>query len=183
MKLSPEQRQFISLFVMDGEYDLQKSCLPLGVRPSEAYAWFRDPFFQQQLRAAEGVMLLAMGYGPMRVMRDTLAIAHSDISQVDAFVEGGIASAPRHVRVAIKSVKYGVAIGADGKAVPYVKELQMHDKAWALKQAGEWYSVAESPEAKAAQATKAEDGPKRISGLVVRPPLTDEEKEMEDLLS
>jgi hypothetical protein len=180
--LSLDQRQFLYLFVLDGEYDLVKTAASMGLRPTEARGWFKDQVFQAELRRAQHAKMLSMGYGSSLVMEDTLAIAHSDISAVQA-IEGDLSTLPRHVRVAIKKVKFKVAtdIGS-GKAVVYPAEVEMHEKSWALRQAAEWFAVKESPEAKNAQATQDDSGPKRITGLVVRPPLTYEDKEIEDLL-
>lgn len=189
MNLLPIQRRFIALFVSDGTYDLMTTCAASGVLPSKAMEWFRDDGFQAAIRRYEGAQLAAMGYGPLRVIRDTLAIAHSDITQAlplgpdGEFTVRDLSALPRDVRVTVKKVKMGVAIGTDGRAVVYPKEVEMHDKTWALKQASEWFDVSEAPEVKKAQAVKGEDGPRRISGLVVRPPLTKEEKDVEDLLS
>jgi hypothetical protein len=179
--LSNSQKRFIGLFVLDGERDFVKTCAQLGIRPSEARGWFAEDGFKRKLRDAEWSVMLASGYGPMATMNDTLAIAHSDISQV-ACVGGDLSQLPRNVRIAIKKVRFGVAVTPDGKAVTYPKEVEMHPKEWALKQAAEWFGVAETPEAKQSQATTGEDGPKRISGLIVRPPLTREDKEIEDIL-
>ena len=154
----------------------------MGLRPTEARLWFKITEFQAELRRCQHAKMLSMGYGSSLVMEDTLAIAHSHISTVQA-VDGDLSTLPRHVRVAIKKVKFKVAadIGT-GKAVVYPAEVEMHDKSWALRQAAEWFAVKESPEAKQAQATQDDNGPKRITGLVVRPPLTYEDKELEDLL-
>lgn len=179
--ISAEQRKFIHLFVIDGEFDWVGTCRTLGFVPSQVMPWFRDDAFQAELRKYQGGVMAMMGYGPLLAMQDTLAIAHSDISQAAAYSHD-LASAPRHVRVAVREVEMGVAI-VDGKAVPYAKKIKMHDKAWALKQAADWYSVGEAPEVKKAQATTADDGPKRIAGLIVRPPLTQDEKDIEDMLS
>lgn len=179
--LTVEQRRFLTLFVTDGEFNLMTTCQATGIVPSIAIVWFRDDAFQKALRQYEHAQLLAMGYGPLRVMRDTLDIAHSDISEVMAYA-ANLHEAPRRIRVAVKKVKMGVAV-VDGRAVPYCKEIEMVGKEWALKQAAEWYNVGEAPEVKAAQATvTTDDGPKRITGLVVRPPLTKDEKEIEDML-
>lgn len=180
MSLTKLQRQFLVLFVQDGEYDLLTTCQATGILPSLAMEWFATDAFQAQLRRYEGAQLAAMGYGPLRVMRDTLAIAHSDITQIQA-VEGDITQLPRHVKIAIKKIKFGVVTTIDGKAMTYPKEVEMHDKAWALKQAADWYQIGETPEVQKARATSADDGPKRITGLIVRPPLTQAEKDAEDL--
>ena len=178
--VSPIQREFIAFFVSDGEGNLMQTCAAIGIVPSLALPWFGDEGFQRELRRYEGAQLAATGYGPLRVIRDTLDIAHSDISEVLSYA-ADLQNAPRRVRIAVKKIKMGVA-WVNEKPVPYAKEIEMVGKEWALKQAAEWYNVSEAPEVKAAQATDANDGPKRISGLVVRPPLTKEEKEIEDLL-
>ena len=184
MTLTALQREFILVFVSDGEYDLLTTCNAVGVRPSEALAWFRDDKFQAAKRRYEGAQLAAMGYGPLRVVRDTLAIAHSDIRQVQA-VNGDLSSLSPDVARAIKKVEFkGAYDEKSGQFVTYPSKVEMHDKSWALKQAAEWYGVAEAPEVKKATETGAEDdsGPRRISGLIVRPPLTQEERDLEDML-
>lgn len=179
--LSLDQRQFLYMFVLDGEYDLVKTCQALGMLPSATRGWFRDQAFQAELRRAQHAKMMSMGYGASLVMEDTLAIAHSDISSVQA-IEGDLSTLPRHVRIAIKKVKFKASTDLQGRVTIYPAEVEMHEKSWALKQAGDWFGVKESPEAKAAQATTNDDGPKRITGLVVRPPLTYEDKELEDIL-
>lgn len=182
MTLSVDQKRFIHLFVLDGEYNLLTTCHAVGVLPSVAMTWFRQQEFQAAVRAAEGIILQTMGIGPLRVIRELMAIGFSNIVDVTLGEEGGLGHLPRHISAAVKSIKNGCAVGPDGKPYVYAKEIVLHDKAGALKQLAEMFNVKESPEVKAAQATQGDDGPKRITGLVVRPPLTREEKEIEDLL-
>ena len=182
MSLHKLQREFILMFVSDGEYDLMTTCSAVGVLPSEALGWFRSDEFQGAIRKYEGAQMAAMGYGPLRVIRDTLAIAHSDIGDIQA-IGGDLSTLPRHVRVAIRKVKFKAATTMGGEVVTYPAEIEMHSKEWALKQAAEWFTVQDAPEVKKAAATDAEDGPKRIAGLIVRPPLSKDERDLEDLLS
>jgi hypothetical protein len=176
--ITEEQRRFLVLFVMDGEYNLQRTCNELGIRPSVATAWFRDPAFQKTLKQAQSGKLAALGYGALLTLEDTLAIAHSDISQVEV-AEDGLQALPRHVRVAIKTVEFGVIVSPDGNSRVYPKKVTMHDKAWALQKAGEWFQVADQIKNGGVQ---TDDGAKRIGGLVVRPPITPEQAEAEELL-
>jgi hypothetical protein len=183
MSLTAKQREFLVLFVSDGMYDLMTTCSASGVLPSEAHRWFADDAFQAAKRKYEAAQLSAMGYGPLRTMRDIHDIAHSDISEVQA-VGGDLSSLPRRVRNAIKKVKFKTAVGVDGVPIVYPCEVEMHDKSWALKQLAEWYDVANTPEVAKTKETEGDDnGPKRIAGLVVRPPLTSEERDIEDILS
>jgi hypothetical protein len=182
MTLLHEQRRFIAVFVMRMDYDLEATCRFTGVRPSEARDWMTQEKFRGEVRRVEQHLLAALGFTPMRVLHDIASIAHSDIAQVQT-LDGGIDHLPRHVRVGIKKIRYKTAVKMGGDLFTYPAEVEMHDKAWALKHLGEWFNLAEAPEVKAAQATTGDEGPKRISGLVVRPPLNHEEKDLEDLLS
>jgi hypothetical protein len=182
MMLSTSQRSFLAIFVTDGEFNLMSTCQAVGILPSEALAWFRDDEFQSGLRRYEHAQLQAMGYGPLRVMRDTLDIAHSDVTEALQYASE-IERAPRRVRIAIKKIKLHAIPMPDGSLQTYVKEIEMVGKEWALKQAAEWFNVAETPEVKKASQTNADDGPKRITGMVIRPPITSEEKQIEDMLS
>lgn len=180
MSVTPLQREFLIIFVTDGEYNLLSTCQAVGLLPSQVLPWFSDDQFLSQLRKTDGAHLAAMGYGPLRVVRDVLDIAHSDIGEIQGV--GSIADLPRRVRTAIKKAKFKTVV-INEVPVPYVAEIEMHDKAWALKQAAEWYDVANAPEVQKQASTGAKDGPARIAGIIVRPPLTKEEKDMEDLLS
>lgn len=183
MTLTTLQREFILVFVSDGAYDLLSSCNAVGVLPSEAIRWFQNDEFQAAKRRYEGAQLAAMGYGPLRVVRDVLAIAHSDIRDIQA-IDGDPSSLPPDVARAIKKIEFKTAQRLDGELFTYPSKVEMHDKAWALKQAAEWYGVGEAPEVKKATETGAEDegGQRRITGLIVRPPLTKDERELEDML-
>lgn len=180
MSLTTRQRQFLAIFVSDGEYNLLATCRDAGVLPHEAMEWFQNDAFQVALRKYDGAQLAAMGYGPLRVVRDVLDIAHSDIGEIQAVTT--LAELPRRVRTAIKKAKFKSMV-IDDKLITYPSEIEMHDKAWALKQAAEWFDVANSPEVQKHASTAKSDGPARIAGLIVRPPLTDDEKDMEDLIS
>lgn len=180
MSLTPRQRHFLAIFVSDGEYNMLSTCRDAGVLPNEALSWFQDDAFLVALRKYDGAQLAAMGYGPLRVIRDVLDIAHSDIGEIQG--TASISELPRRVRTAIKKAKFKAMV-IDEQLVSYVSEVEMHDKAWALKQAAEWFDVANTPEVQKHGSTAKNDGPARIAGLIVRPPLTDEEKDIEDLLS
>lgn len=180
--LSEDQKRFIHLFVLDGEYNLIQTCCPLGLRPSVAMTWFREQAFQTALRKAEGVVLATMGLGPLRIIREMMALATSNIVDVTLDDDGGMTHLPRHITAAVKSVKNGAMLRPSGELVVYPKEIVMHDKAGPQKYLADMLAVSEAPEVKATQATTGEDGPKRITGLVVRPPLTREDKDIEDLL-
>lgn len=177
--ITEEQRRFVLLFITDGERDLFRTCSQLAIRPSVAQTWFRDPGFQKLMKQAQAARLAYMGYDALFVMEDILSIAHSDISKVQVAQGEGLDSIPRHVRVAIKTVEFAIGIRADGSDFIYPKKIVMHDKAWALQKAAEWHNVAEMVRNGGVQ---AEDGPKRIAGLVVRPPITKDEAEGEELL-
>ncbi len=185
MALTDQQREFLVVFLSDGEFDLLTSCKAMGILPSKATAWFKDEEFQAAKRKYEAAQLSALGYGPLRTMRDTLAIAHSDIRDVQA-INGDISSLPPDVAKAIKKIEFKTTFNEKTQQfVTYPSKVEMHDKTWALKQVAEWFKVDESPEVKQAAQSGTEDddsGPKRISGLVVRPPLTKEERDVEDLL-
>lgn len=185
MTLTDQQREFLLVFLSDGEFNLMTSCNAIGVLPSKAMMWFKDDEFQAAKRSYEAAQLSALGYGPLRTMRDTLAIAHSDIRDVQA-IDGDISSLPPDVARAIKKIEFKTAFNEKTQQlVTYPSKVEMHDKTWALKQAADWFKVDDSPEVKRAAQSGAEhddSGPKRISGLVVRPPLTKEERDIEDLL-
>lgn len=177
--ITDDQRTFILCFVVDGEYDLGRTCTQLGFRPSKVHAWFRDKGFQAALKQTQAAKLQAMGYGALLAMEDTLGIAHSDISQVSAGADEGLSALPRHVRIAIKTVEYAIGFKANGDHFTYPKKIVMHDKSWALLKAAEWFQVAEVVRNGGIQ---ADDGVKRAAGLVVRPPITKEDSEAEELL-
>lgn len=181
MTLTRLQTEFIALFVMDGEYSLHSTCASLGVRPSEAHLWFRDKGFQKALRTYEHAQLRAMGYGPLRAVREMLALAHSNIGDVQA-IEGDLMSLPWHVRAAIKKIEFSIAQRLDGTLYTYPKKIEMHDKFGPLKQVAEWAGVGEAPEVKEVHETGDDSGPRRITGLTVRPPLTSDDRDVEDLL-
>lgn len=130
-------------------------------------------------------LLRRLGYGPMLALEDMHAIAHSDITKIITDVDGKItvealSELPRNQRIAIKSVKCGVGLDKDGQPFIYPKEIVMHDKMAALSKVAEWHNVAEHEAVKGAQT--AADGPKRITGMVVRPPVTIDVAEGEKLL-
>lgn len=176
--ISEDQKRFVIYFVTDGEYDLSATCAATGVRASTAMQWFRQPAFQTAVKQAQSAKLTVRGYGALMTMEDTLAIAHSDISQVQ-HGDDGLRALPRHIRVAIKTVEFGVGIRADGSEFIYPKKVVMHDKAWALQQAAEWFTVAETVKN---GGIAADDSAKRVAGLVVRPPITKDEADGEELL-
>ena len=183
MALTKLQREFLKVLVSDGEFDILATCNIVGCLPSEVKGWHLDDAFLAARRRYENAQLTLLGYGPLRAVRDTLAIAHSDIRQVQA-IDGDLNSLPRDVAVAIKKIEFKHAEDKNGNIYTYPAKVEMHDKAWALKQAAEWFDVGEAPEVKKASETGAEDdsGPRRITGLVVRPPLTKEDRELEDML-
>lgn len=176
--ITEEQKRFILLFIFDGERDADRTCTELGIRPSTARSWFRDAEFQKSMREAEAYKLRVMGYGGLFALEDTMAIAHSDISQVQA-TEEGLGALPRHVRIAIKSVEFALGVRSNGDTFVYPKKVTMHDKAWALQKAAEWFEVAKLVQA---GGIKSQDEAKPIAGLIVRPPITREEAEAEELL-
>lgn len=177
--VTEEQRRFILLFITDCERDLFRTCSQLAIRPSVAQSWFRDQGFQKVMKQAQAMRLATMGYDALFVMEDILSIAHSDIAKVQVAQGEGLDSIPRHVRIAIKTVEFGLGVKADGETFIYPKKIVMHDKAWALQQAAEWHNVAEMVRNGGVQ---PDDGPKRLAGLVVRPPITKDEAEGEELL-
>jgi hypothetical protein len=187
--LSDTQKRFILMFVEDGDFNFGVTCNRLGIRQSEAMRWFNDSEFQDAKEKAHQMLLRRMGYGQLLAMQDTLAVAHSDITQILGITDDGmkiqdLEALPRRLRVAIKSIECGVAFTVDAKGEPktvvYPKKITMHDKLAALAKVSEWFDVAGSEAAKGKAAS--EDGPKRISGLVVRPPITEDEAEGEKLL-
>jgi hypothetical protein len=177
--ITEEQRRFILLFITDGERDLFRTCSQLAIRPSVAQSWFREQGFQKTLKQAQAMKLATMGYDALFVMEDILAIAHSDIAKVQVVQGEGLDSIPRHVRVAVKTVEFGIGVKADGEVFTYPKKIVMHDKAWALQKVAEWHDVAAMVRNGGVQ---PDDGPKRLAGLVVRPPITKDEADGEELL-
>lgn len=177
--VTDEQARFLMYFVLDGEYDLHITCNALGIRISHANAWFRDPKFQAELKKYNRAKLTRMGYGDLRTLEDVLAIAHSDISQVKVDADG-LEGLPRRVRIAIKSVAFGVIVQPDGSSITYPKKVTMHDKAWALQRAAEWFKVEDAVKN---GGVNEDDSAKRVAGLVVRPPLTPEQAAEPDLLA
>lgn len=177
--ITDEQKTFILLFLFDGERNADTTCAELGVRPSTARAWFKDAEFQKAMREAEAYKLRIMGYSAMFVMEDTLAIAHSDIGKVQLADGQGLADLPRHVRIGIKSVKFKSAVDVEGKVTTYISEVTMRDNAWALQKAAEWFDVASLVKN---GGIKSENEAKPLAGLIVRPPISREEAEAEELL-
>lgn len=190
MPLTSDQKRFAVIFAGDGEYNLRAASADVGIPPSTALKWFQDDEFKAEVRRVEYAMLAAAGYGPMMAYRDTLALAHSDITEVFPSDDSGrlvvrdLASLPRRVRIAIKKIKTGVAIDGNGEVMVYPKEIEMYGKEGALRQIVELYELEKAPEVLATRAIgEADDtGPRRIAGLIVRPPLTHQEKQEEDLL-
>lgn len=184
--ISRTQQLFILCFIGDGDYDFNASCTSLGIRPSEAAPWFGDKDFHKSLKQAQMAKLARLGYGPMLVIEDTLGIAHSDITKIMDHDDSGLTvqalnELPRAQRVAIKSVEFGVAMPLDGTPYVYPKKITMHDKMAALAKAAEWYQVDQHEGVKEGEIIK-DEGPKRISGLVVRPPVSQDVAEGEKML-
>lgn len=184
MALTYDQTTFIRSFVGDGAYSFYEACSDCGCAPSTVLKWFANAEFMTALRTAERQALQVEGFGPMRVVRELMAIAFSDVTEVRT-TDGRLDELPRRVRASIRKVEFKTDQNiVTGELVPYVKKVEMYDKVPALRLLAEWYRIAESPEVKATQQVKEDDsGPRRITGLVVRPPLSIEEKEIEDLLS
>lgn len=169
MALTSIQRDFIVLFIED--FDFKVTCNTLGIRQQEALRWLNDIEFQRARDAAHMAKLRILGYGPLLVIEDTLAIAHSDITKIIGMDDGEItmqklSELPRRHRVAIKSIECGVAFNPEtGKPTVYPKKITMHDKSPKLVEAAEWFEAAEHEAVKARVAVS--DGPKRISGLMI----------------
>lgn len=177
--ITEQQKTFILLFIFDAERNADHACTELGIRPSVARSWFKDTNFQKAMRDAEAFKLRIMGYSAAFVMEDTLAIAHSDIGKVQLAEGQSLEDLPRRVRIGIKSVKFKSAIDAQGKVVTYISEVTMRDNAWALAKAAEWFEVEKIVKN---GGVMSEDDKKPIAGLIVRPPISREEAEAEELL-
>lgn len=184
MALTYDQKTFIRVFVGDGSYNFYEACAECGLPPSKVLKWFDSAEFLAALRAVERQSLQVEGFGPMRVVRELMAIAFSDVTEVRT-TNGNLDQLPRRVRASLKKVEFKTDQNiVTGELVPYIKKVEMYDKTPALRLLAEWYRIAESPEVKATQqVTEDDNAPRRITGLVVRPPLSIEEKEIEDLLS
>jgi hypothetical protein len=184
MALTPDQTQFIKRFVSEGAYDFMEACAYCGVAPSTVLRWMQDSAFLAAVRAFERNCLLIDGFGPMRVVRELMAIAFSDVTEVRT-QDGMLDHLPRRVRAAIRKVEFKTDQNiVTGELKPYVRKVELYDKTQALKLLADWYAIADSPEVKATKVIKDdENAPRRITGLVVRPPLTVEDEELERMLS
>lgn len=190
MMISEKQQLFILAFLYDANLDFNQACVTVGVLPSVARLWFASDAFLKAKETAHKQKLALLGYGPLLAIEDTLAIAHSDITRIQQMDADGrivlrdLADLPRRDRIAIDYIEYGVAFRKDGDGLdqPYIypKKIKMKDKAWAMQRVAEWYDVANHEFFRTS--TNIDEGPKRIAGLVVRPPLTIDEWEGEKLL-
>jgi hypothetical protein len=177
--LTDLQTRFLMVFVLDGEFDLHKTCRLVGATPRIAHGWFSDPDFQAMKNKIHRQKLAAMGFGPLRVLEDMHFLAHSDISQVTVTDDSGLEGLPRHARVAIKSAEFAIAWDDKGNAKPYLKKVTMHDKTGPLKELAEMYNL---PDLVRNGGSAAQDVARRAGGLVVRPPITEEDVSAEEML-
>ena len=162
MALTYDQTTFIKRFVSDGAYDFMEACAECGVPPSRVLRWMDDGEFLAAIRTFERQCLLIDGFGPMRVVRELMAIAFSDVTEVRT-TDGRLDELPRRVRAAIRKVEFKTDQNLiTGELTPYVRKVEMYDKTSALKLLADWYKIAESPEVKATQVVKDDENAPQI---------------------